>query len=147
MFKIFPTKRNYKLLQDEITKTGRDIQLGICEAIKKGFKKTKLTEIDAKLDYYRELIRECIDDPKVTVGMKQARYWFTLVDEIGKILGSWIKKVEKSERDKNYNSGKTVYGFAGFVSQEDVSKRPYFDEKKVEELVEKKEDKLVSDMI
>lgn len=75
----------------EIQNCLREIQLLVSRSRKRYFKKTTLEDLDVQLDFLRELIMEAYEDVETTVAEKDLSIWISRVDEIGAMLGGWIK--------------------------------------------------------
>lgn len=66
---------------------------------KKYYKKTTLQELDIELDILRHLIRLAADkklypNQKPCLPFKKYEYWARLLDEIGKMIGGYMKAVK-----------------------------------------------------
>lgn len=126
----FPTKEPYNHLKKSILDTTEKIKFLLCKVKKNYYKKSTLEEIDANLELLREYIRECCDDPKISINFESARFWIDTVDEVGAMVGSWLKK--ESSKDK-YNKDNTIPGFAPIITKEDISDKLYRKEEPLKE--------------
>lgn len=59
---------------------------------KKYYKKTTLQDIDVELEYYRSLVRKAF--VLRYINTKKYEIWSRHTDEIGRIIGGWIKNVK-----------------------------------------------------
>lgn len=86
----FPKHERYALAS-EIRTCMYDI-LGICvEANHKHFKKTTLTEMDIEVDKLRSYLRLSVSPDLKYLPVDKYGTWAAKVDEIGRMLGGWIK--------------------------------------------------------
>jgi len=97
--KQFPRKyRVGNAIGVQIEKAMYEIMEGLTEAATKEHKKTALTQVDAKILYLRQLLMTAVD-PKmntnaVLIPLDSQRKWCERLEEMGRILGSWIKKLK-----------------------------------------------------
>ncbi|MCI9419560.1 MAG: four helix bundle protein [Eubacterium sp.] len=96
--KQFPRKyRVGNAIGAQIERAMYDILDGLTEAATKEHKKTALTQVDHKILYLRQLLITAVD-PKmntaaVLIPLDSQRKWCEMLEEMGKILGSWLKKL------------------------------------------------------
>ena len=64
----------------------------IIRAGKKYYKKTTLEDMDIELDTLRTLIVVSVENHVITV--KEFQHWSVLIDELGRMIGGWIKSVK-----------------------------------------------------
>lgn len=70
--------------------------LGICvEANHKYYKKTTLTELDIEVDKLRSYLRLSASPDLKYLSVDKYGVWAAKVDEIGRMLGGWIKSTQK----------------------------------------------------
>ena len=97
--KQFPRNRRVgNTIGAQIEKTMYEILEGLTEAATKEHKKTALTQVDAKVLYLRQLLITAVD-PKmnaksVLIPLDDQRRWCEKLEEVGKILGSWLNKLK-----------------------------------------------------
>lgn len=97
--KQFP--RNYRMgntIGAQIEKTMYEILEGLTEVTVKEHKKAALTQVDAKILYLRQLLMTAVD-PKmntkaVLLPLECQRKWCEQLEEMGRIVGSWINKIK-----------------------------------------------------
>ncbi len=95
----FPRKyRTGNSIGAQIEKCMYDILDLLTDAAAKEHKKTTLTQVDAKLKYLRQLLL-IVSDPKydtktVVLPLEKQRRWSEQLEEIGRILGSWLNKLK-----------------------------------------------------
>jgi len=82
----------------QIEKSMYEILEGLSDAAKKEHKKTALTQVDAKIYNLRQLLMIAVD-PKmntrgVLIPLDDQRRWCEKLEEMGKILGSWLNKLK-----------------------------------------------------
>ena len=88
--KQFPKHERYVLASEIRTCMYRI--LGICvEANHRYYKKTTLTELDIELDKLRSYLRLSANPDLKYLSVDKYGRWSSLVDEIGRLLGSWIQ--------------------------------------------------------
>lgn len=97
--KQFPRNRRAgNTIGAQIEKTMYEILEGLSEAAKKEHKKTTLTQVDAKIYYLRQLLMTAVDPKMNTKGvlipLDDQRRWCEKLEEMGKILGSWLNKLK-----------------------------------------------------
>lgn len=97
--KQFPRNRRVgNTIGAQIEKTMCEILEGLSEAAKKEHKKTTLTQVDAKIYYLRQLLMTAVDPKMNTKGvlmpLDDQRRWCEKLEEMGKILGSWLNKLK-----------------------------------------------------
>ena len=86
----FPKVEKF-LLCAEIRQTISYIIKGVIRAGKKYYRKTTLEDIDILIEYLRVLIRKSFNLGYIT--SKRYGIWSKHIDEIGCIVGAWIKKL------------------------------------------------------
>lgn len=96
--KQFPRNRRIgNTIGAQIEKTMYEILEGLTEAATKEHKKTALTQVDAKILFLRQLLITSVDpnmsEKSVLIPLDDQRKWCEKLEEIGKILGSWLKKL------------------------------------------------------
>lgn len=94
----FPKTEKF-ILASDIRKSMYDLLKLAITVQKKYYKKTTLQELDVELDILRNLIRVAADkrlyqDKKPCLPFKKYEYWAKMVDEIGKMLGGYIKNTK-----------------------------------------------------
>ena len=82
----------------QIEKSMYEILEGLSDAAKKEHKKTALTQVDAKIYNLRQLLMIAVD-PKmntrgVLIPLDDQHRWCEKLEEMGKILGSWLNKLK-----------------------------------------------------
>ena len=88
--KQFPKSEKYGLANDIKAAMYNLLRL-IITANKRYHKKTTLQEIDVELDTIRVFIRLASDKDNKYLPMKKYENWSKMLNEIGKMLGGWIK--------------------------------------------------------
>lgn len=88
----FPKAERYAL-GSEIKQSMYKILRLIVVANKSKAKKPLLFEIDAELDVLRTFIRLAADPDLKYLPLKKYENWSKLLNEIGKMLGGWLKTV------------------------------------------------------
>lgn len=88
--KQFPKHERYVLAAD-IRKGMYNLLKLIIRANKKYYKKTTLQELDIELDTLRALIRLAADPQLKYLSVKKYENWSKMLNEIGRMLGGWIK--------------------------------------------------------
>ncbi len=97
--KQFPRNRRVgNTIGAQIEKAMYEILEGLSEAATKDSKKAALKSVDAKIYYLRQLLITAVD-PKmntrgVLIPLESQRKWCEQLEEIGKILGSWLNKLK-----------------------------------------------------
>ena len=97
--KQFPRNRRVgNTIGAQMEKTMYEILEGLTEAATKEHKKTTLTQVDAKISYLRQLLIIAVDPKMNTKGvlipLDDQRKWCAQLEEIGKVLGSWLNKLK-----------------------------------------------------
>lgn len=97
--KQFPRNRRVgNTIGAQMEKTMYEILEGLTEEATKEHKKTALTQVDAKILYLRQLLIIAVDPKMNTRGilipLDDQRRWSEKLEEIGKILGSWLNKLK-----------------------------------------------------
>ncbi|CCJ32905.1 MULTISPECIES: diversity-generating retroelement protein Avd [Caloramator] len=87
----FPKHEKHVLAAD-IRKSMYKLLELIVRANKKYYKKTTLEEIDIEIDVLRNLIRLSADSQLRYLPIKKYENWSKMLNEIGKMLGGWIKR-------------------------------------------------------
>ena len=90
----FPKYEKYVLAADIRRSMYTLLQL-IIRANKKYYKKTTLQEIDIELETLRTLIRLASDNSLRYLPLKKYEHWSKQLNEIGKMLGGWIKATKQ----------------------------------------------------
>lgn len=91
----------YRALAVELKTTMLNMYKLAVAVERKYYKKTTLQELDTELDWLRHLIRMAKDKtyfgPKYPppLAFSKYEYWARLLDEIGRILGGYMKYVQK----------------------------------------------------
>ncbi|ACV64924.1 conserved hypothetical protein [Desulfofarcimen acetoxidans DSM 771] len=67
----------------------------IIQANKKYYKKTTLQDIDVELDILRTFIRLAVDKELKYLSVSKYENWSKMLNEIGRMLGGWIKSAKK----------------------------------------------------
>ena len=88
----FPKSERYALAADIKSSMHQLLQL-IIRANKKFHKKTTLQDADIEIDVLRHFIRLSMELEFLT--FKKYEYWSKLINEIGKMMGGWIKATTK----------------------------------------------------
>lgn len=90
----FPKSERYVLAAD--IKTSMYAMLRLCiVANKHYYKKTTLQDLDVELEVLRNLLRLASDPETRYLPLKKYEVWSKKLDEIGKMLGGWIKAMPK----------------------------------------------------
>lgn len=94
----FPKSEKYVLASDIRKSMYRMFQLAVTIE-KKYYKKNTLQELDIELDVLRHLIRLAADkklypNQKPCLIFKKYEYWAKLLDEIGRMIGGYMKAVK-----------------------------------------------------
>lgn len=94
--KQFP-KYEKQALTSEIRVSMYTLLRLIIRANKKYYKKTTLEEMDIELDALRFLIRLSADPhPQMRyLSLRKYEHWSKMLNEIGKMLGGWMKSTKK----------------------------------------------------
>lgn len=97
--KQFPRKyRVGNAIGVQIEKAMYEILEGLTEAATKEHKKTALTQVDAKILYLRQLLMAAVDPgmntAAVLIPLDSQRKWCEKLEEMGRILGSWLNKLK-----------------------------------------------------
>jgi len=92
--KQFPKSEKYALASD-IKQSMYTLLRLIIAANKRYYKKTTLQEIDVELDTLRTLIRLSADSELRYLTLKKYENWSRMLNEIGKMLGGWIKAIKQ----------------------------------------------------
>lgn len=88
--KHYPKHERYALCSEIRTCMYRI--LGTCiEANHRYYKKTTLTELDIALDQLRSYLRLSVNPDLKYLSVEKYGTWSGLVDEVGRMLGAWIK--------------------------------------------------------
>ena len=117
----FPKKFRYRGIKARIEDATEEIRYLVCKVKKFSYKKGMLEELDCKVELLRDYIREAIDDKDVSIGFKSSKYWRDLVNEIGAMVGSWLKKEKEQAKYKNSTKEDKVNGMSTFIDKEDIS--------------------------
>lgn len=88
----YPKSERYALAT-EIKKSMYNLLELIIVANKKYYKKTTLQEIDVTLDVLRTMIRLSMDLQYLPI--RKYEIWSKMLNEIGKMLGGWMKAMKK----------------------------------------------------
>lgn len=92
--KQFPKSEKYALASD-VKKSMYNLLRLIVETNKKYYKKTTLQQIDVELDILRTFIRLAADRNLKYLPLNKYENWAKLLNEIGKMLGGWIKSTKE----------------------------------------------------
>lgn len=97
--KQFPRKyRVGNAIGVQIEKAMYEILEGLTEAATKEHKKTALTQVDSKILYLRQLLMAAVDPSMntaaVLIPLDSQRKWCEKLEEMGRILGSWLNKLK-----------------------------------------------------
>lgn len=92
--KQFPKSEKYALASD-IKKSMYNLLKLIVETNKKYYKKTTLQQIDVELEVLRTFIRLAADPNLRYIHLNKYENWAKLLNEIGKMLGGWIKSAKQ----------------------------------------------------
>jgi len=87
----FPKYEKF-ILAAEIRQTLIGIKRLLIRASKRYYKKTTLEDIDIEIEMLRSLIREAVR--LEYVDLHRYAVWSSKVNEVGKMVGAWIKKVK-----------------------------------------------------
>lgn len=90
----FPRSERYALATD-IKKSMYALLKLVIEANKKYYKKTTLQEMDVELEALKTYIRIAADPKFKYLGLKQYEIWGKMLSEIGRMLGGWMKAINK----------------------------------------------------
>jgi hypothetical protein len=90
----FPKTERF-VLAAEIRQRMYNIYSLIITANKKYFKKTTLQDIDVELEVLRGLLRLAANKNLRYLPMNRYENWSKLLNEIGKMLGGWIKATKQ----------------------------------------------------
>lgn len=86
----FPKSEKHTLAAEIKQSMYRLLKL-IITANKKYYKKTTLQEIDVELEFLRYMIRLSADTELRFLPFKKYENWLKMLNEIGRMLGGWIK--------------------------------------------------------
>ena len=97
--KQFPRKyRVGNAIGAQIERAMYEILEGLTEAVTKEHKKTALTQVDAKNLYLRQLLMAAVDPEMnttaVLIPLNDQRKWCEKLEEMGRIIGSWLNKLK-----------------------------------------------------
>ena len=92
--KQFPNYEKHVMAAD-IRRTMYGLLRLIIRANKKYYKKTTLEELDIELDSLRMQIRLAADPELRYLPIKKYEHWSKLLNEIGRMLGGWMKSTKK----------------------------------------------------
>lgn len=97
--KQFPRKyRVGNAIGVQIERAMYEILEGLTEAVTKEHKKTALTQVDAKILYLRQLLMAAVDPEMnttaVIIPLNDQRKWCEKLEEMGRIIGSWLNKLK-----------------------------------------------------
>lgn len=90
----FPKSEKYALASD-IKQSMYTLLRLIITANKRYYKKTTLQDLDVELDTLRTLIRLSADSELRFLTLKKYENWSRMLNEIGKMLGGWIKAIKQ----------------------------------------------------
>ena len=90
----FPRSERYALAT-EIKNSMYTLLRLVVAANKKYYKKTTLQEMDVELETIKTFIRIAADPKFKYLGLKQYENWSKMLSEIGRMLGGWMKTVNK----------------------------------------------------
>ena len=90
----FPRSERYALAT-EIKKAMYTLLRLAIAANKKYYKKTTLQEMDVELETLKTFIRVAADPKFKYLGLKQYENWSKMLSEIGRMLGGWVKAINK----------------------------------------------------
>lgn len=90
----FPRSERYALAT-EIKNSMYTLLRLVVAANKKYYKKTTLQEMDVELETLKTFIRVAADPKFKYLGLKQYENWSKMLSEIGRMLGGWMKTVNK----------------------------------------------------
>lgn len=88
--KQFPKHEKHDMVSD-IKQSMHELTKLIIRANKRYHKKNTLQEIDIELDFLRMQIRLAADQQLRYLSIKKYEHWSKLLNEIGRMLGGWIK--------------------------------------------------------
>ena len=88
--KQFPKHERFVLAADIRSSMYRLLEL-IIRANKKYYKKTTLQDLDVELEVLRTYIRVAADQQLRYLPIKKYENWSKMLNEIGRMLGGWIK--------------------------------------------------------
>lgn len=89
----FPRTERHMLCAD-IQITTRDLQRLVSRCKKRYYKKTTLEDMDIELDLLREMVSESFESRYINVHKYEV--WSRHIDEIGRMIGGWIRSLKKS---------------------------------------------------
>jgi four helix bundle protein len=92
--KQFPKSERYAMAAEIKQSMYRLLRL-IIEANKKYHKKTTAQQIDIELETLRTFIRLASDKQLKYLSIKKYENWSKMLNEIGRMLGGWIKSMNK----------------------------------------------------
>lgn len=87
----FPKSERHVLCSHMRDTLAKIIKL-VIRCSKRYYKKTSLQDIDVELEYYRSLVRKAFSLRYINI--KRYEIWSRHIDEIGKMIGSWIKSIK-----------------------------------------------------
>ncbi len=90
-----PRDYRYTLGTDMRTCMTSMLQL-IIRSEKKYYKKTTLEDLDIQLDILRALILVAVENR--VISPREYRNWALLLDEMGRLIGGWIRAVKKGKK-------------------------------------------------
>jgi len=93
----FPKTERYVLAAD-IRHRMYAIYEGLITAQKRYHKKTTLQQVDVDLEVLRGLVRLAADTNLRYLPIKKYEHWSRLLDEIGRLLGGWLKWASQEVR-------------------------------------------------
>lgn len=91
----FPKHEKF-ILGQEIRESILTIRRLTVRALKRYYKKTTLEDMDIEIEVLRHLIRDAVN--LEYVDLRRYEEWSRLVNEVGKILGAWLKNVKRHEK-------------------------------------------------
>ena len=92
--KQFPKSERYALAAD-IKKSMYHLLRLLVEANKKYHKKTTIQQLDVELDLLRTYIRLAAEPSMKYLSFKKYEYWSKILNEIGRMIGGWVKSQNK----------------------------------------------------
>ena len=90
--KQYPKAERYTLAADIRKSMGKLLRL-VITANKRYFKKTTIQDLDIELDILRSYVR--ISHTLQFLSIKKYEFWSKQLNEIGCMIGGWIKSVNK----------------------------------------------------
>jgi len=88
-------KHEKHVLAAEIRKSMYSLLKLTITANKRYYKKTTIQELDVELDTLRTFLQVSADPSLKYLSMKKYENWSKMLNEIGRMIGGWIKSINK----------------------------------------------------